>query len=87
MASPDPGGRTVRAAILRSTSSVGGTGLEPTPKRPETEMRKVGASFESETAFVDMFATHVVGDGNIVTGQNQNSGYQTSHRVSKILAE
>jgi putative intracellular protease/amidase len=50
-------------------------------------MRKVGASFESETAFVDMFATHVVGDGNIVTGQNQNSGYQTSHRVSKILAE
>ena len=34
-----------------------------------------------------MLATHVVADGNIVTGQNQNSGYETAHRVLEILAK
>lgn len=61
-------------------------GIEVTPLHPEREMRKVGANFESQTAFVDMAATHVVVDGNIVTGQNQNSGYETSHRIMEILA-
>lgn len=56
-----------------------------TPKHPETEMRKVGAKFEASTAPVEMLATHVVVDGNIVTGQNQNSGYETSHRVLELL--
>ena len=56
-----------------------------TPKHPETEMRKVGAKFEAQTAPVEMLATHVVVDGNLVTGQNQNSGYETSHRVLELL--
>jgi putative intracellular protease/amidase len=34
-----------------------------------------------------MLATHVVVDGNIVTGQNQNSGYETAHRVLEMLAK
>ena len=34
-----------------------------------------------------MLATHVVVDGKIVTGQNQNSGYETAHRVLRILAK
>jgi putative intracellular protease/amidase len=50
-------------------------------------MRRVGAKYESQTAFVDMLATHVVVDGNIVTGQNQNSGYETAHRVLEMLAK
>ena len=62
-------------------------GIEVPPKHPEAEMRKVGANFESRTAFMDIFATHVVVDGNIVTGQNQNSGYETSHRILEILSE
>ncbi|MEL6179887.1 MAG: hypothetical protein AAFS10_13095 [Myxococcota bacterium] len=44
-------------------------GIEITPLHPEAEMRKVGANFESQKGFVDMAATHVVVDGNIVTGQ------------------
>jgi putative intracellular protease/amidase len=61
-------------------------GIEITPLHPETELRKAGANFEARTAWVDMAATHVVVDGNIVTGQNQNSGYETSHRIMEILA-
>jgi putative intracellular protease/amidase len=56
-----------------------------TPKHPETEMRKVGALFEAKTARIEMLATHVVVDGNIVTGQNQNSGYEAAHRVLELL--
>ncbi|MGF1468129.1 MAG: type 1 glutamine amidotransferase domain-containing protein [Sandaracinaceae bacterium] len=77
-------GRRVTGVTDRQIKQLGVT---VTPKHPETEMRKVGASFESKTAFVDMLATHVVVDGNIVTGQNQNSGYETSHRVLEILDE
>ena len=37
-------------------------GIEITPLHPETELRKAGALFESQTAFRDLFATHVVVD-------------------------
>lgn len=62
-------------------------GISMTPKHPETELRKVGALFESKTAFWDAFATHVVVDGKIVTGQNQNSGGETSHRILELLTK
>jgi putative intracellular protease/amidase len=63
--------------------------IEITPRHPETELRKAGAIFESETAFRDIFATHVVVDDEqrFVTGQNQNSGLETSHRMMQVLAE
>lgn len=61
--------------------------IEVTPKHPETEMRNVGANFEANTSFIEMAANHVVVDGNIITGQNQNSGYETSHRILEAVAD
>ncbi len=61
-------------------------GIEITPLHPETELRRVGALYEKSTAFRDFFATHVVVDGNLVTGQNQNSGAETAHRMMEIVA-
>jgi putative intracellular protease/amidase len=61
-------------------------GIELTPLHPETELRNAGALFESRTAFRDFLATHVVVDGNLVTGQNQNSGAETAHRMMDLLA-
>ena len=48
--------------------------ITSTPMHPETELRSVGALFESATRFRDPFANHWVVDGNLVTGQNQNAG-------------
>jgi putative intracellular protease/amidase len=64
-------------------------GIEITPLHPEAELRKAGALYESQTAFRDMLATHVVVDDEqrFVTGQNQNSGLETSHRMMQVLAE
>ncbi len=64
-------------------------GIDITPKHPETELRKAGAVYESATAFRDLFATHVVVDDErrFVTGQNQNSGLETSHRMMQLIAE
>jgi len=64
-------------------------GIAVTPQHPETELRKAGVVFESNTAFRDMFATHVVIDDErrFVTGQNQNSGLEAAHKILKILAE
>lgn len=61
-------------------------GVETTPKHPETELRATNAKFEANTAFFDIFATHVAVDGNLVTGQNQNSGAETAHRILELLA-
>ncbi len=60
-------------------------GIEITPLHPETELRSANAKFEASTAWRDFFATHTVVDGNLVTGQNQNSGYETSHRILELL--
>lgn len=61
-------------------------GIDVTPQHPETELRRAGAAFESQTAFRDFFASHVVVDGNLVTGQNQNSGAETAHPMMELLA-
>lgn len=59
-----------------------------TPYHPETELRKAGALFEAETAFMDILANHVVIDDEqrFVTGQNQNAGAETAHKAMLILA-
>ena len=64
-------------------------GIEVTPLHPETELRKAGVIFESQTAFVDFFATHVAVDDEqrFVTGQNQNSGLETANVMMGILGE
>lgn len=64
-------------------------GIAITPLHPETELRKAGAIYESQTAFRDFFATHVVVDDErrFVTGQNQNSGHETAQRMMAIIAD
>ena len=63
-------------------------GIELTPQHPETELRKAGALFESQTAFRDVFATHVAIDAEerFITGQNQNSGMETAQKMIAIIA-
>jgi len=63
--------------------------IEIPPRHPETELRKAGVVFESQTAFKDMLATHVTVDDEqrFVTGQNQNSGLETAHTMMRILSE
>ena len=62
--------------------------IELTPMHPETELRKAGAIFESQTAFRDVFATHVAIDAEqrFITGQNQNSGLETAQKMIAIMA-
>jgi putative intracellular protease/amidase len=64
-------------------------GIEVTPKHPETELRKAGALFESQSAFRDLFATHVAVDNErrFVTGQNQNSGLEAAHVMMQVYAD
>lgn len=62
-------------------------GMDITPLRPERELRAAGALFESDTAFRDIFANHVVVDGRLVTGQNQNSEAETAHRMMEVVLE
>jgi arylsulfatase A-like enzyme/putative intracellular protease/amidase len=61
--------------------------ITSTPMHPETELRKVGAVFESTSRFRDPFANHWVVDGNLVTGQNQNAGPMVARAmVEQVLA-
>ncbi len=59
-------------------------GITITPQHPERELREAGALFESKTAFLDIFANHVVVDGRLVTGQNQNAGTETAQKMIHI---
>jgi putative intracellular protease/amidase len=56
-----------------------------TPQHPERELRKAGALYESEADFRDFFASHVVVDGNVVTGQNQNDAAETAQTMMGIV--
>lgn len=60
-------------------------GISFTPMHPERDLRAAGAVFEAEVAFRDFFASHVVVDGRLVTGQNQNSGAETAHRMMETV--
>lgn len=61
--------------------------ISVTPMHPETELRKHGAVFQSNTGFRDFFATLTVVDGNMVTGQNQNSSGETAQALLKMLKD
>ena len=60
-------------------------GITITPQHPERELRAAGALYESETAFRDIFASHVVVDGTLITGQNQNDGAEVAQRMMEII--
>ncbi len=59
-------------------------GISITPQHPERELRAAGAEFESATAFRDFFANHIVVDGRIVSGQNQNAGAEVANKMMKV---
>ena len=77
-------GRKISAVTDKQVQELG---IGSTPHHPETELRRVGAEFESETAFRDPFANHWVVDGNLVTGQNQNAGPMVARELLQLLAE
>jgi putative intracellular protease/amidase len=43
--------------------------------------------YESESALLDIFASHVVADGNLVTGQNQNDGAEVAQMMMGLLEQ
>ncbi len=61
-------------------------GIGSTPQHPETELRRMGAEYESVTKFRDPFANHWVVDGNLVTGQNQNAGPMVAREMLQLVA-
>jgi putative intracellular protease/amidase len=52
--------------------------ITETPQHPERDLRASGALFESRSRRLEILADHVVRDGKLVTGQNQNSGEATA---------
>ena len=76
-------GRRISAVTDKQVHELG---IGSTPHHPETELRRVGAEFESETRFRDPFANHWVVDGNLVTGQNQNAGPMVARELLRLLA-
>jgi arylsulfatase A-like enzyme/putative intracellular protease/amidase len=62
-------------------------GIQSTPHHPETELRRMGAEFESRTRFRDPFANHWVVDGNLVTGQNQNAAPMVAREMMRLVSE
>jgi putative intracellular protease/amidase len=76
-------GRRVTGVTNRQINTFG---IAVTPKHPEEELIKAGGLFECQRAWRDPFATHTTIDGNLITGQNQNSGYETAHRILEKMA-
>lgn len=62
-------------------------GIDFTPQHPETELRKAGVIFKSNTAFRDIFADLTVVDDEkrFVTGQNQNAGHETAYKIMRLV--
>lgn len=78
-------GRRITAVTDRQVSQLG---IGHTPQHPETELRAAGANFESQTHRMrDMFANHVVVDGDLITGQNQNAGLMVSREMMQRVLE
>jgi putative intracellular protease/amidase len=75
-------GRRMTAVTNKQVQELG---ITITPQHPERELRAAGVLYESETAFLDIFASHVVVDGTLVTGQNQNDGAEVAQRMMDII--
>jgi putative intracellular protease/amidase len=80
--SPIVKGRKMTAVTDKQVKELG---ITMTPQHPERELRNAGALYESKTAFRDIFASHVVVDGDLVTGQTQNDGAETAQRMMAII--
>lgn len=79
-------GRTMTGVTDKQIKELG---IAITPQHPESELRKLGVNFKSNTAFRDFFAhiTVVDEERRFVTGQNQNSGYETAQKMMGIILE
>ncbi len=79
-------GRTISGVTQKQLDQLG---IEFTPKHPEEELKKAGADFQANTKNVDFFATKTVVDEEkrFITGQNQNSGHETSQLILTVLSE
>jgi putative intracellular protease/amidase len=59
-------------------------GMKIQPYRIETEAKRIATTtFKSGPAF----SSHVIVDGNLITGQQQNSGYDTALQLIEILMQ
>ena len=76
-------GRRITAVTDKQVRELG---IDSTPHHPETELRRLGADFESATRFRDPLANHWVVDGNLVTGQNQNAGPMVAREMLELAA-
>lgn len=79
-------GRTMTGVTQKQLDQLG---IAFTPKHPEAELKKAGANYQANHKSIDIFATITVMDEEkrFVTGQNQNSGHETSQMIMKILTE
>ena len=79
-------GRTITGVTQKQLDQLG---IEFTPKHPEAELKKAGANFRANHKSMDFFATLTVVDEEkrFVTGQNQNSGHETSQMILTILSK
>jgi arylsulfatase A-like enzyme/putative intracellular protease/amidase len=82
--SPLVAGRKVSAVTDKQVRELG---ITSTPHHPETELRKLGAEFESQTRRRDPLANHWVVDGNLVTGQNQNAAPMVAREMLRLASE
>ena len=79
-------GRRLTAVTDRQVQQLG---ITITPLHPESALRAAGALFEGRThPLRDFFANHVVVDGDLVTGQNQNAGPMVARlMMQRVLAK
>jgi putative intracellular protease/amidase len=78
-------GRRLTAVTDRQIRQLG---ITLTPLHPESALRAAGARFESSThALRDFFANHLVADGDLITGQNQNAGPMVARLMLERLRE
>lgn len=63
--------------------------IEFTPLHPEEELKKAGANYQCSTGRRDFFETLTVVDEEerFATGQNQNSGHETSQKIMELLSK
>ena len=77
-------GRTMTGVTDKQIKELG---ILLTPQHPESELRKAGVNYKSNSAIRDFFADLTVVDEEkrFVTGQNQNAGHETSQRMMAII--
>lgn len=78
-------GRTMTGVTQEQLDQLG---IEFTPLHPEEELRKAGANYQCSTGRRDFFETLTVVDEEerFVTGQNQNSGHETSQLIMEVVS-